>query len=174
MSLNPKNQSVFTLVEMLMGIIVLGILAMIIIPQISVSSEDAKLSILQANLSEVRNAIETYYTQHDSIYPGEKKNDGSANPNNSDSKTAFLEQLTQYTASNGVVQNFKDGTYKYGPYIKRAGLPKNPFTNTNDVTCDVSVTHIMTRMADGGTKAWKFYPKTGVFIANDSAAHAVY
>lgn len=174
MRLSYKNQSGFTLIEMLMGIIMLGILAMIIIPQISVSTEDAKLSILQANLSEVRNAIETYYAQHDSTYPGEKKNDGSANPNNSDSKTAFLEQLTQYTTLAGVVQNFKDGTYKYGSYIKRAGLPKNPFTNTNDVTCDVSVTNIMTRTADGGNKAWKFYPKTGVFIANNRAAHAVY
>jgi prepilin-type N-terminal cleavage/methylation domain-containing protein len=42
MKKTSKNQFGFTLIEMLIVIIILGILAMVIIPQISVSTGDAK------------------------------------------------------------------------------------------------------------------------------------
>ena len=70
-----RNQSGFTLIEMLIVVIVLGILAMIIIPQISVSTDEAKLSTLRTNLGSLRGAIELYYHQH-GAYPGAKKTDG--------------------------------------------------------------------------------------------------
>jgi type II secretory pathway pseudopilin PulG len=62
---------------MLIVIIILGILAMVIIPQISVSTGDAKVNTLKTNLSTVRNAIELYYHQHDQVYPGAVKTDGT-------------------------------------------------------------------------------------------------
>jgi len=173
-NLRVKNQSGFTLIEMLIVIIVLGILAMIIIPQITVSTEDAKVSTLQTNLSGIRSAVETYYAQHNNTYPGEKKGaDGTAVGSNAEAATAFIAQLTTYTAATGVVSNSKTTTAKFGPYIKGAGFPANPFTGTNDVTCDYAEIDITVR---GKTpySPWKFYPKTGVFIANDSDAHAAY
>ncbi len=169
-----KKQAGFTLIEMLIVIVVLGILAMIIIPQITVSTEDAKISTLQTNLSGMRSAVETYYAQHDSNYPGKKKEtDGTDVANVTEAGTAFLAQLTLYSTAAGVTANVKDATYKYGPYIKGGAMPKNPFTSTNDVTADLA-TNITTRVADTGTKAWKFYPNTGVLIANDTAPHALY
>ena len=169
-----KNQSGFTLIEMLIVIIVLGILAMIIIPQITVSTEDAKVSTLQTNLSGVRSAVETYFAQHSNTYPGEKKEtDGSAVGSNAQAATAFIDQLTKYSAASGVVSNSKTTTAKFGPYIKGAGFPANPFTAANTVTCDFAETNITVRVADAAS-AWKFYPKTGVFIANDTSAHATY
>ena len=59
-----KDQSGFTLIEMLVVVIILGILAMIIVPQITVSTEDARLNTLQSNLTAVRSAIEVYAAQH--------------------------------------------------------------------------------------------------------------
>ncbi|NQT68015.1 MAG: type II secretion system protein [Desulfobacteraceae bacterium] len=174
---NFKNQSGFTLIEMLIVIVVLGILAMIIIPQITVSTEDAKVSTLQTNLSGMRSAVETYYAQHDSTYPGRKKTailDVGVDTIAGDAVAAFTTQLTQYTTAAGTVATSKDATFKYGPYIKGSALPKNPFTATNDVTLDITTTNITTRVADTGTKAWKFYAETGVLIANDTAAHALY
>ncbi len=169
-----KNQAGFTLIEMLIVIVVLGILAMIIVPQITVSTEDAKISTLQTNLSGMRSAVETYYAQHDSVYPGKKKEtDGADAGTVALAQTAFLAQLTLYSTAAGVTANVKDATYKFGPYIKGTALPKNPFTATSDVTCDLA-TNISTRVADTGTKAWKFYPNTGVLIANDTVAHALY
>lgn len=169
-----NNQSGFTLIEMLIVIVVLGILAMIIIPQITVSTEDAKLSTLQTNLGGIRSAIETYYAQHDNKYPGEIKSDGSADSaNNTEAEAAFTAQLTKYSAKNGATSNSRDNTYKFGPYIKGAGFPANPFDEDNDVKCDISVTDITTRVATGDS-AWKFYPQTGVFIANDTSENSTY
>ncbi|MFC1516185.1 prepilin-type N-terminal cleavage/methylation domain-containing protein [Thermodesulfobacteriota bacterium] len=169
-----KTESGFTLIEMLIVIIILGILAMVIIPQITVSTEDAKLSTLQANLTGIRNSVETYYVQHGNVYPGVKKTDGTVSASDADSATAFAAQLTQYTAFSGAVQNTKDGTYKYGPYMKGGKLPGNPYDDgASDVTCDYDEGNITVRTADA-TSAWKFYPKTGVFIANDSSANAAY
>ena len=171
---NFKKQSGFTLIEMLIVIVVLGILAMIIVPQITVSTEDAKISTLQTNLSGMRSSVETYYAQHGSVYPGAIDEDsGAASTTVGQAQDAFLAQLTLYSSAAGITANTKDGTFKFGPYIKGGALPKNPFTGTSDVTCDLA-TNITTRTADTGTKAWKFYPNTGVLIANDSAAHALY
>jgi len=170
---NFKNQSGFTLIEMLIVIVVLGILAMIIVPQITVSTEDAKISTLQTNLSGIRSALETYYAQHNSVYPGKKDQTDGTDALLAEAGPAFVAQLTLYSAANGITANVRDATYKYGPYIKGGALPKNPFTSTNDVTADLA-TNITTRVADTGTKAWKIYPNTGVFIANDTAAHALY
>ncbi len=68
-----KRRDGFTLIEMLIVIIILGILAMVIIPQITVSTEDAKVSTLKTNLGGIRSAIEMYYAQHNQTYPGVKK-----------------------------------------------------------------------------------------------------
>ena len=170
-----KNQSGFTLIEMLIVIVVLGILAMIIVPQITVSTEDAKISTLQTNLSGVRSAVETYYAQHASTYPG-RNNSGAAGTTASDGAAAlaFVVQMTQYTNEAGLVQTNKDTTYKYGPYIKGSAMPTNPFTNTNTLVCDYDEAVITTRTVSGGGEAWRFFPITGVFIANDTADHAAY
>lgn len=168
-----KNQSGFTLIEMLIVIVILGILAMIIVPQITVSSQDAKLSTLQANLSGVRSTVETYYAQHENIYPGEKKEtDGAAVGSDAEAEAAFIAQLTKYSDANGVTSNSKDATYKFGPYVKTS-FPANPFTGANVVNCDYDETNITIRVADAAS-AWKFYPKTGVFIANDTSLNATY
>lgn len=116
---NFKNQSGFTLIEMLIVIVVLGILAMIIIPQITVSTEDAKLSTLQTNLSGMRSAVETYYAQHANTYPGRKKTDAEGVDTDAGTAVdAFIYQLTRYTSATGVVATTKDTTFKFGPYIK--------------------------------------------------------
>jgi prepilin-type N-terminal cleavage/methylation domain-containing protein len=131
MSKSYQDQAGFTLIEMLIVVIILGILAAIIIPQLSVSTEDAKINTLKTNLGGLRSSIEIYYAQHNN-YPGAIKNDGSgASGSAAEAQTAFVEQLTQYTKVNGNVSASKDTTFKYGPYVKGGGLPKNPF---NDLT----------------------------------------
>jgi prepilin-type N-terminal cleavage/methylation domain-containing protein len=171
-----KNHNGFTLIEMLIVIIVLGILAMIIIPQITVSTEDAKINTIKTNLGAMRNAIELYYHQHSETYPGANSNLGVASANATEAATAFLEQLTQYTEIDGKVFDTKSATAKYGPYIKGGKLPINSFDpdEDRDVTCNIVIAAITTRTADGAS-AWLFYTKTGVLIANDNLSdHATY
>lgn len=157
----------FTLVEMLIVVILLGILAMVVIPQITFTSDDARLSTLQTNLSAVRSAIEVYYAQHNNSYPA----DGSATnfPSGvSTDEDKFVAQLTRYTDQQGNVSNSRTGDFKYGPYLK--GMPMNPFVSTNNVAVDSSTTDITAKSAgsDAGA-AWKFYTETGVFMAADGA-----
>jgi len=169
-----QDQRGFTLIEMIIVIIIMGILAAVIIPQIGTSTADAKLSTVKTDLTTLRNAVEIYYAQHNSTYPGYNANDGTAGPAAAGAAaTAFVEQLTQYTDLDGDCQGTKDATHKYGPYVKAGQLPVNPYNDSNAVVCDVATTDITTRVWDGvGTAGWHFYTQTGVLVANDSAAHA--
>ncbi len=174
------NQSGFTLIEMLIVVIVLGILAMIIIPQITISTEDAKVSTIQTNLAGIRSAVEVYYVQHSNIYPGEKKVDGGTGPSDTEAATAFIQQLTRYTNSAGAVTSVKDSTvYKYGPYIKTGSLPTNSFNDLDGVVADISIDSITAARTVDGTAGWRVFPKTGVVFANDGdssggVAHSTY
>ena len=165
-----KGQSGFTLIEILIVVILLGVLATIIIPQISVSSDDAKQNALKTNLINIRSLVELYYYQHNNTYPGGRKNDGTATPNETEAATAFAEQLTQFTDIDGKVSTSYTGSYVYGPYLKGAGLPTNPYNNQSDVVCDISTTNITTRNSASSDNAWKFYTQTGILIAADGTA----
>lgn len=163
-----KDEAGFTLIEILIVVILLGILATIIIPQVSVSSDDAKLNATKTNLGHMRSAIELYYYQHNDTYPGQNDNTGSGTSNAGAAATAFKEQLTQYTDVNGDVEVTKDSTYKYGPYVKGGDLPTNPYNDKNTVVCDATETDI-TEKTSGGTAGWKFYTQTGILMADDGS-----
>ncbi len=169
MQMSRKNETGFTLVEILIVVIILGVLAAVAIPQFSSSTEDAQMSALDMTLTEMRNAIELYYHQHGAVYPGAKKiTDGSSVGTVGDAQTAFNAQMTLYSAKDGKTANTKDATYKYGPYIKRGMLPKNPFNGDNAIICDITTGDITTA-ASSGTGGWKFYVLTGRLIANDGS-----
>ena len=102
----------FTLVELLIVVIILGILAAVVIPQFSDASTDARVSSLVTNLATIRGQLEFYRMQHNSKYP----TDNSTLP----------AQMTAGTKVDGTA-----GT-DFGPYLQR--IPNNPFNNTNTVT----------------------------------------
>ncbi len=150
----------FTLIELLMVVIILGILAAVVIPQFSGSSEDAKVSALKSYLSSIRGAIEIYQVQHGGAYPT------AGDPNK------IGTQLTQYTDPNGAPSITKDPTHKYGPYLKQ-GLPKNPFVQdaalANQIYIATGITTIGTVRAGvigSAGQGWIYVPATGEFIAN--------
>jgi prepilin-type N-terminal cleavage/methylation domain-containing protein len=164
-----RNQTGFTLIEMLIVIIVLGILAMIIVPQITVSTDDAKVSTLQSSLAGIRSAIEVYYVQHSQTYPGEKSV-AAGTPDATEAATAFVQQLTRYTNAAGSVSDSKSTVYKYGPYIRGGSLPTNPFNTNTTVVADIATTSIAAARAATGATGWKVITQTGVVFANDDDA----
>jgi prepilin-type N-terminal cleavage/methylation domain-containing protein len=173
--LSIGKSSGFTLIEMLIVVIILGILAMIIVPQISVSQEDAKANALKTNLGGLRTAIEIYYLQHNNTYPGMKKTDGSLTDvaDIAESNTAFLAQMTQFTDVTGKVAATQTTAYPYGPYLKEGALPSNPYKD-NTLLCDITVVDItlstgVKRAATGAT-GWKYLAKLGVIFANDEVS----
>lgn len=160
------SQKGFTLIEILIVVMVLGILAMIIVPQINVSTNDANQSALASNIMTLRNAIELYYHQHNNVYPGAVKTDGTASPTAAEAAAAFEQQLTRYTEADGTVSNTRTADAQFGPYLKNGALPTNPFNQMATVLCDIATDDITSKTSDG-TTGWKFYVITGNLMAND-------
>src|SRR3954463_12066932 len=77
MSIRTRSNKGFTLVEILIVVIILGILAAIVIPQFTNASEDARKSSLSSQLQTLRSQVELYKLQHRDSYP---TTDGSSDP----------------------------------------------------------------------------------------------
>ena len=59
-----RPHNAFTLIEVLIVVVITAVLAGMLIPQFTVSGEDAKRSTLDFNLQVLRSQIETYRVQH--------------------------------------------------------------------------------------------------------------
>lgn len=171
-----KNQGGFTLVELLVVVIILAVLAAIVVPQLKSSSQDAKASALDTNLSALRSALELYYHQHNSVYPGVvQKHEASSHSSTYD---AFVKQLTFCSDATGNTDTTCDATFKYGPYLKK-GVPKNPLPNaatTTDaqastVTIDAATATLGNENSanDATAAGWYFVRSTGEFFANNTS-----
>jgi general secretion pathway protein G len=101
----------FTLVEILIVVIILGILAAIVIPQFSNASTTAKLNSLTSDLQTVRSQVALYAAQHNDTPP---------------TVANFVLQMTGQTDITGAT----NGT-GFGPYLQ--AMPNNPFTATATV-----------------------------------------
>lgn len=169
----------FTLIELLIVVVILGVLAAVIVPQLAGSTSDAEDSAVDANLAALRSAIALYQQEH-GVYPGVNTAVGSSCPTGSTAGTgtantniAFAEQLTMYTDANGEACSIGDATYAYGPYLKSAtfgvnAIPENPRSATPASSRAVVLsTAGNLALASDGTNGWKYDNVTGQVIAND-------
>lgn len=164
----------FTLVELLIVVIIIGILAAVAIPQFGDSATDAKKSSLDANLMSLRGSVELYYQQHGSTYPGivQKHKAGAADPAaHASVGDAFAKQLACYSDASGNTADTRDTTnFPYGPYLRR-GIPKNPLPATGAIAKADEVSVVVTGgplTADpAAATGWKFSSATGQIIANN-------
>lgn len=106
-----KNKG-FTLVEILIVVVILGILAAIVIPQFSEASTEARLNSLCSNLQTIRSQLSLYRIQHNDTWPA---------------LGTFENQMIQKTLQDGT----PDDAGTFGPYLQ--SVPANPFTGTNTV-----------------------------------------
>ena len=159
--MNRKNSG-FSLVELVIVIVILGIIAAVAIPRITSGSRNAGESALRANLQTLRNAIDWYYAEHGNTFPA-AKGDGTAL---ADTPEAFATQLTQFSKLDGTVSATPDAAFPFGPYI-RGSLPKLT-VGTNIGKNTVAVVNQSAALAvnvAGGT-AWIYNVATGEIIAN--------
>ena len=156
----------FTLVELIIVILILGIIAAIAIPQFVSATSDAQEASLQANLAVMRNAINLYYHQHGATYPGAKKTDGTGTATvAADNPAAFADQLTLYTnAAGGTSASLDRTNYPYGPYVTN-GITNNPVNSFTTVTVVTDAAALTAADIDGLT-GWVFSVTTGEIRAN--------
>jgi general secretion pathway protein G len=137
----------FTLVEILIVVVILGILAAIVIPQFTNASQDAQRGNIQTQLQSIRNQIELFRV---------KNNGNSPTMVGTTSTTAFVQLVTP------------PGTQQ--PYMRTP--PINPRNGSFAVAADTSVDNAATSAAAaamdpaaGGSAGWIYNQTTGAFAA---------
>ncbi len=148
---NRSRRGGFTLVEVLIVVVILGILAATVLPQFTQASKDAKETSLVQNLQMIRHQVSMFKFQHEGALPAQGTTDA----------TAFANQLTQRTDLNGTVDAAAGA---FGPYIL-GQLPANPFNNLRTVT--VKNGALAAADYDGSTQVgWVFSSTTGELRGN--------
>jgi general secretion pathway protein G len=144
-----KAKHGFTLVEILIVVVILGILAAIVIPQFTEASTEAKNSSLVSSLQTMRSQIELFKIQHNDNLPGWQG-------------ATFEQALTGYTDQDGTIVA-QGAVGAKGPYMQK--IPANPFL---DGVLAETVTKGTAVAPGDDSSGWYFNTDTGQFNANDS------
>jgi prepilin-type N-terminal cleavage/methylation domain-containing protein len=141
MPLVHRRPRAFTLIEILVVVMILGILAAIIIGLFGNTTADANLSSLKDNLRAMRSGLQIYVAHHGS-YPA---------------ASSFEAQMTQYTDEAGNTSATPSSTYRFGPYI--LALPALPVGTNKGKTA-------ITGAAYTSGFGWQYDSATGDLRAN--------
>lgn len=142
----------FTLVEILIVLVILGILAAIVVPQFSNASHQARENTLKDTLRYLRTQVSVYKAQHQDVAPGA----GASN---------FVQQMTLATDVDGNTNALNTAIFKFGPYLLQ--MPTNPLNNLD--TIKLSAVNDLTTEVDDLT-GWIYNPDTQNIIANQSGS----
>ena len=144
--LMDRKRHGFSLLELVIVVVILGIIAAIAIPRMSRGSEGAADSALKGNLAVMRNAIDLFIAEHDGVIPT-AANIGSS--------------LTMYSDKAGTdFSATRDTTHYFGPYIR--SIPTLPVgANKGKSGIDADGT--------GATTGWVYNASTGSITANCTA-----
>ena len=131
----------FTLVEILIVVIILGILAAIVIPQFSNASQLSRANSLRGQLQTLRSQIQLFKVQHRDVLP-----DLVAN------QWAQMQSTTNVT---GAVDNSAAGIF--GPYVNK--VPVNELNSYSTVST-----------APGANVGWIYSTTTGLITATNQTS----
>lgn len=149
-----RSSPAFTLIEILIVVVILGILASIVITNVASAAVQTKEAVLKTLLDQTHEQFETFRLRH-SLRPGQDLVTGSY------SEATLLEQMTRYVDVAGHTSETREGGYRYGPYFTQ--FPPNPVNGRSTVLIVDDGEPVPA--ADGGT-GWIYKPETGEFYAN--------
>lgn len=139
-SYSPAVAVGFTLIEIMVVIVILGIIATIVIPHYTTASDESRDAAVRSNLKTMRGQLQLYSAEHNGDFPA---------------LATFEDQLTLVSNVDGETAAIGTDGYPFGPYMKL--IPINPFAEARTVTA-----------GDVETSAWYYNEVTGDFRANDS------
>lgn len=137
---DPKRTG-FSLLELMLVVVVIGLIAAIAIPRMSRGAAGATDASLTGTLAVVRDGIDRYAAEHNGAYPA---------------AATIAAQLTTYTDANGNAQATKDSTFIYGPYVR--SIPAVPVGAKKGQSGIAA--------ADGAAVGWLYTATTGAITAN--------
>jgi general secretion pathway protein G len=147
----------FTLIEILIVVVILGILGAIVLPKFSDASQTARENTLKDDLRYLRTQIVVFKAQHKDVPPGYPSGAMGAAPTQAD----FVEQMTHNTDSSCKVGS--GGAYKLGPYVSK--MPANPVTGLETV---LLVPNGGAFPAPDNSTGWIYKPQTLEIIPNST------
>ncbi len=113
-SARRRDNRAFTLVEILIVVIILGILAALVIPQFANASEDARVSNMRNQLQTIKGCVQLYRIEHRDIAPLLVTGGG-------------WDLFTSKTLTDGSI----DPAGQWGPYLPSP--PVNPLTRSSTI-----------------------------------------
>ena len=117
----------FTLVEILIVVVLLGILATVVLPLVSGSTISAKEGALATDLGLLRRFILIYECQHLEGGPGYPNGITTAAP----TEQAFIDQATLSSNNSGQTAAIGTAGFERGPYMQK--IPMNPLNNKSSI-----------------------------------------
>ncbi len=146
----------FTLVEVLLVVIILGILAALVMPVVADANQGSRASALKETLQRMRTQCRMYYAQHEGKTPGYPAAGGAA------TAEALMAQLTTSTDLDG--NSGEGAAFTLGPYIDK--WPVNPVNGKSDVTIVADGAELPAAAGDAG--GWVYQAST-MTLRSDAA-----
>ncbi len=166
MRVNSKKSAGFSLVELVIVIVIIGIIAAIAVPRISRGAKGAVESAVRGDVAALRAAIDLYAAEHNGVFPGKNKNDGTADTG---AAADAVDQLTKFSDIKGTTGTFNASTgVIYGPYL-RNGLPPLPIGANAGSTDILFGAASPPAVSEGTGEGWVYNQNTGEIRANTTA-----
>jgi len=122
-----KRARAFTLVEILIVVVLLGILAVVVLPLVAGSAISARESALAHDVQMLRRCSLIYKAQHLEVGPGYPDGDTTQVP----TEAAFVAQTTLSSNESGQTAAIGTPGFERGPYLMK--IPANPLNHKNTV-----------------------------------------
>jgi|SRR5579884_769692 len=147
----------FTLIEILIVVVILGIIASIVIPQFSSASQESREATLRDCLRYLRSQTTIYKAQHRDVGPGFPNGDLTAAPD----AATFVNQMTLYTDELSNTSADPSNVFQFGPYLSQ--MPANPLNGNAGIWI---VTGAMPAPDASQPYGWIYNPLTLDIIPN--------
>jgi len=155
-----KATRAFTLVEILIVVMLIGVLAAVVIPTVAKSGLAARESALASDLSLLRRFVLIYKSQHQEVSPGYPNGVTTAAPTGD----TFTAQATMSSTTEGRTAAVGTSGFPYGPYLSR--IPANPLNQLD--TVEMVPNGQPFPVAADGSHGWICKPETGEIRADST------